>query len=84
MGGIEKGLKKLIIESNYDNKIKLKINGEMKILELVYNPRYYTESDQKRLEKDTLKAVNKAVEESKKQATQQLSTVTGGMDLPGL
>lgn len=81
---VQKGLKRLVIESNYDNKIKIKINGEMEILELIYNPEYYEKSDQKLLEKDTLKAVNKAVEESKKQASQQLSTVTGGMDLPGL
>jgi DNA-binding protein YbaB len=56
----------------------------MTVQDISINPKYFTDSDSKKLESDLIKAVNQATDEAKKEANKLLSKVTGGLNLPGL
>ncbi|MDA0945130.1 MAG: YbaB/EbfC family nucleoid-associated protein, partial [bacterium] len=68
----------------YKNRIRIEINGEMTIQDISISPKYFTNSDSKKLEADLIKAVNQATDEAKKEASKLLTSVTRGLNLPGL
>lgn len=80
----KKELEAMVLDIEYKNRIRIKINGEMTVQDISINPKYFADSDSKKLESDLIKAVNQATDEAKKEANKLLSKVTGGLNLPGL
>jgi nucleoid-associated protein EbfC len=63
-------------------KIEIVLNGEMEVLSVKISPDCL--SDAAKLEKGFEEALSKVLKEAKDLATKKLSSVTGGMQIPGL
>lgn len=64
--------------------VKVKINGEKQITELVISPDVVDADDVEMLQDLVMTAVNEAIRQIDEAATAQMSKITGGMQLPGL
>ncbi|MBD97742.1 nucleoid-associated protein, YbaB/EbfC family [bacterium] len=80
----KKELESMILDIDYKNRIRIKINGEMSVQDISINPKYLSDTDIKKLESDLIKAINQATDAAKKEANTLLSKATGGLNLPGL
>ena len=63
---IKKELKAMVLDIEYKKRIRIKINGEMTIQDISISPKYFTDSDSKKLEADLIKAVNQATDAKKR------------------
>ena len=68
----------------FNNKIEVIVNGEMEILSIKIDPSAYAPENTKNLEKNVQEAVSEAIKQAKDLETQKLSSITGGMNIPGL
>ena len=85
MKGMQKKLKKMVIQGvSPDGNVKATVNGEFKIISVDIDDKLLENSDKKQIEKQIVSAVNSAIDESKDFAAEQMSSITGGMDIPGL
>ena len=64
--------------------VKVTINGEKQIVDLVISPDVVDPADVEMLQDLIITAVNEAVRQIEEAATSQMSKITGGMSLPGL
>jgi hypothetical protein len=64
--------------------VKVTINGEKQLTDLVISPDVVDPADVEMLQDLIITAVNEAVRQIEEAATNQMSKITGGMSLPGL
>ena len=64
--------------------VKVVINGEKQITELIINPEVVDPDDVEMLQDLVMSAVNEAVRQMDEAVSDQMSRITGGMSLPGL
>lgn len=82
---MQKELAKIVIESDAGHgTVKVSMNGQQKLVSVKIAPEAIDASRIQRLEELIVKAVNDAVEKSQKAGAKQLSTMTGGLKIPGI
>ena len=64
--------------------VKVKANGQQQVLSIEISPEVVNPQKVKDLEKLVLKAVEDALEESRKLAASEMKHLTGGMKIPGI
>lgn len=85
MQDVQKELKKVRVSSSAANdKIKIVVTGELEVVELSIEPSLLDPKHASSLEKALVKLFNDATNQAKTIATQKLSEVSGGLDIPGL
>jgi DNA-binding YbaB/EbfC family protein len=82
---IQKKLKKIETQGeSHDGAIRATVDGDFRLINLSIDPDFFKRSDTNRLEEAIMAAVNSAIEQSKDFAAQEMSKLTGGMNIPGL
>lgn len=82
---IQKRLKKAeAAGETADGKVKVVVNGEYKFVDVTIDQSLVSEGDKKKIEKAVVFAANLAVEKIKEYSTQEMTNLTGGMNIPGL
>ena len=85
MKQVQDELKKLRVTGTAANdKIKVTVTGELDIIDLTIDPSLLDPKNAPSLEKAVIKAINEATLKAKGIATQRLTEVSGGLDIPGL
>jgi DNA-binding YbaB/EbfC family protein len=64
--------------------VKVKINGKQEILSIKINPDVVDLHDVAGLEEVVTLAVNNAIKDSQSMVQKAMSSITGGMNIPGL
>ena len=64
--------------------VKVTAKGDMRLTSLTIDPEVLDPEDVEMLQDMIMAAVNDALESAEKAASQQLSSVTGGLNIPGL
>ena len=64
--------------------VKVTVNGEKKILDLVISPDVVDPDDVEMLQDLVMSAINEALRQIEESVSSQMSKVTGGLNLPGL
>ena len=64
--------------------VKVKINGEKQILDLIISPEAVDPDDVEMLQDLVRTAVNEAIRQMDDAVNSQMSQITGGMNLPGM
>jgi len=81
----QKELGKVVLEvESGKGAVKIKINGQQKILSLTISPEVINPDKPKDLEKLIMKAIEEATDKSQKMAAKQMKELTGGIKIPGL
>ena len=84
MQEVQSKLKNTVINSESpDQLVRVKITGELEIVELKINPELY-EKGEVAAQECIQKTLNKAIAEAKQLATSQLADISKGFDIPGL
>ncbi len=82
---IQKRLKKAVVEGeNTDGTVKVKVNGEYKIVDIEIDQALINSGDKKKIEKSIILASDVAMDRIKDLAAEEMSKLTGGMNIPGL
>ncbi len=63
--------------------VTAKVNGDNKVLSLVINPEVLKSGDGEMLQDLVVSAVNDALKTAKETSSQEMSKITGGMNIPG-
>jgi nucleoid-associated protein EbfC len=78
-------LKNMVFESSSGGgAVKVKVNGDQQILEVKINKEIVDPDDIEMLEDMVMVAVNDAIVKSKDEYKNKMSSMTGGMNMPGL
>jgi len=78
-------LKKMEFEASAGGgAIKVRVNGDQEILEVKLNTEMIDAEDLEMVEDMVMVAVNDAIKQSKDEAKNKMSGLTGGMNIPGL
>jgi len=64
--------------------VKVTVNGEKKILDLVISPDVVDPDDVEMLQDLVLSAVNEALRQIEESTSAQMAKITGGMNMPGM
>ncbi|BAQ34467.1 hypothetical protein UCH007_05090 [Dehalococcoides sp. UCH007] len=81
----QKELAKVVVETeSAKGAIKIKMNGQQKVLSLSISPEIINPSKPKDLENALIKAFNDAYEETKKEGSKQMQGLMGDVKIPGL
>ena len=87
MAEIQKQLKKELISAEWFSKknkgIKVVVNGELEIQDVIIDPDLLTESNKKELEKGLKTVFTDAIKRAKDLATRKLSSASNGL-IPGM
>ena len=70
--------------SSVGGMIEIVINGQQEIKEIKIEPDVIDANEKEMLEDLILAAVNESIRQSKELAAQEMSKLTGGMNVPGL
>ncbi len=82
---IQKRLKKAVAEGeNTDGTVRVKVNGEYKIVDIEIDQALIDSGDKKKIEKSIVLASDVAMDRIKDMAAEEMSKLTGGMNIPGL
>jgi DNA-binding YbaB/EbfC family protein len=82
---IQKRLKKAVAEGeNTDGTVRVKVNGEYKIVDIEIDQALIDSGDKKKIEKSIILASDVAMDRIKDLAAEEMSKLTGGMNIPGL
>ena len=88
VGRVQEDLKNTRIETDVDDgSIKIIVNGRQQIIDIILDKGLIHPANAKIIQDLLVKGVNKALEQSKNRAYQEINKVTGGVDLshiPGL
>ena len=85
MAEMQEGLAEKTLEvSAGGGAVKIKINGEKQILDLVISPDVVDPDDVEMLQDLVMSGVNEAVRQMEEAVNSQMSQLTGGMNIPGL
>lgn len=63
--------------------VTAKVNGDNKVLALTIGHEVFTSGDTEMLQDMVISAVNDALKTAKETSSQEMSKITGGMNLPG-
>ena len=63
--------------------VAAKVNGDNKVLSLEINPEVLKSGDSEMLQDLVISAINDALKTAKETSSQEMSKITGGMNLPG-
>jgi DNA-binding YbaB/EbfC family protein len=63
--------------------VTVKVTGENKVLALTINPEVIKSGDTEMLQDMVISAVNDALKTAKDTSSQEMSKITGGMNMPG-
>ena len=63
--------------------VAVKVNGDSKVLNITINPEVIKAGDAEMLQDMVVSAVNDALKTAKDTSTQEMSKITGGMNIPG-
>lgn len=63
--------------------VTVKVNGDNKLLSLIIDPEVMKAGDTEILQDMLISAVNDAIKTAKETSSQEMSKITGGMNLPG-
>ena len=63
--------------------VSVKVNGDSKVLNITINPEVMKAGDAEMLQDMVVSAVNDALKTAKDTSTQEMSKITGGMNIPG-
>ena len=78
-------LKKLEVEgTSGGGMVKVRVNGKQQILSCHIEPQVFADQDTEFLEDLIIAAVNQALDKSRETASEQLSQLSGGFNIPGL
>jgi DNA-binding YbaB/EbfC family protein len=81
----QKKIKKYETEGeSTDGSVKAKVNGEYAVVDLQIDQSLIAGGDKRKIEKSIMFAINQAVEKNKDFAAQEMSGLTGGLNIPGL
>ncbi|MES2803643.1 MAG: YbaB/EbfC family nucleoid-associated protein [Bdellovibrionota bacterium] len=64
--------------------VTAKVNGENKVLSLTINPEVMKSGDTEMLQDLVTAAINDALKTAKDESSQEMSKITGGMNIPGM
>ncbi len=82
---IQKKLQKAEMEGeSTDGTVKAKVNGEYKVVDIQIDENTLKTVDKRKLEKMIIFAVNDAVDKTKDFAAQEMTKLTGGLNIPGI
>ena len=85
MAEVQEELKNMEFEASAGGgAVKVRINGEQEILEIKLNAEMIGADDLEMVEDMVMVAINDAIKQSKDEAQNKMSGVTGGMNIPGL
>ena len=85
MAQIQASLKERVIDGSAgDGMVTAFVNGEQELLKIEIDPKLIDPDDPEMLEDLVLAAVNKAMTEMKTMVNEEMSKITGGMNIPGL
>jgi len=85
MGEMQENLKKLRVSGSAGGgMVNVEVNGQFQAISCKIDPSLMQDADQEMLEDLIVSAMNQAVEKAKLQAAEEMSKVTGGIDLPGM
>ena len=74
-----------ITESDRKNNVTISINGELQVQSVtINNPSLLAQDQKSNLENSLTDAMNNAINKSKNLATEKLSAISGGLNIPGL
>ncbi|MCD4669701.1 MAG: YbaB/EbfC family nucleoid-associated protein [Actinomycetia bacterium] len=78
-------LKKMEFEASAGGgAVKVRVNGDQEVLEVKLNTEMIDAEDLEIIEDMVMVAVNDALKQSKDEAKNKMSGLTGGMNIPGL
>ena len=78
-------LKKMEFEASAGGgAVKVKVNGSQEVMEVKINKDMVDAGDTEMIEDMVMVAINDAVKQSKDEAKNKMSAITGGMSIPGL
>ncbi|MDT3700591.1 MAG: YbaB/EbfC family nucleoid-associated protein [Thermincola sp.] len=79
----QEDLKKLRVEEIVDaGSVRVVVNGRQEIINIVLDPGIIHPANSKILQELLVSAVNKALTKSRKLADQEVSKITGGLNIP--
>jgi len=82
---VQEELKTLVFEaSSGGGSVQVKVNGDQQLLEVKIKKEIVDPADIEMLEDMVLVAVNDAIKKSKDEYQNKMSSMTGGMNIPGL
>ena len=85
MAEVQEELKNMEFEASAGGgAVKAKVNGDQEILEIKLNSEMIDADDLDMVEDMVMVAENDAIKQSKDEAKNRMSGLTGGMDIPGL
>lgn len=85
MAAVQASLKEKVVDGSAgDGMVTAYVNGEMELLKIEIDPKVADPDDVEMLEDLVLAAVNKAMEDMRQISQEEMSKVTGGMNLPGM
>jgi DNA-binding YbaB/EbfC family protein len=85
MAEVQEELKKMEFEASAGGgAVKAKVNGEQEVLEIKLNTEMIDADDLDMVEDMVMVAVNDAIKQSKDEAKNKMSGLTGGMSIPGM
>lgn len=64
--------------------VKVKVNGDNKLLSLTISPEVFKSGDAEMLQDMVLTATNDALKTAKEMTTKEMEKVTGGLPIPGM
>jgi len=78
-------LKNMRVEADVDaGSVKVIANGRQEIIDIILDPGIIHPANSRVIQELLVSAVNKAIEKSKKLATQEMNKVTGGLNIPNI
>jgi nucleoid-associated protein EbfC len=85
MAAVQASLKERVVDGAAGNgMVTAYVNGDMELVKIELDPKVVDPDDVEMLEDLILAAINKAMGEMKALSQQEMSKVTGGMNIPGL
>lgn len=73
-----------VVSSVGGGVLKAVVNGQQQVVSIEIDPSVVDPEDVEMLQDLVIAAINEALNQSREAATQRLSSVTGGLGLPGL
>ncbi|MBC8388669.1 MAG: YbaB/EbfC family nucleoid-associated protein [Actinobacteria bacterium] len=82
---IRQELKKMEFEASAGGgAVKVKVNGDQEIVEVKIDKDIVDSGDMEMIEDMVMVAINDAIKKSKDEAKNKMTSLTGGMNIPGL
>lgn len=85
MGEMQETLKKLRVQGSAGGEmVTVEVNGAQQVLSCRIDPSLFQTSDQEMIEDLIVAATNQALDKAKQAAAEEMSKISGGLNVPGL